>query len=116
VLSEIARGSGAEIDYPTPWAASAATSFLVTPEQTRQGLLDAGFELLTLENTLDKARAYGARSRARVERGEKPPHRAVMLIHGDLATRAMANIARAMNEGRVLPIEVLARRPAPQRP
>jgi len=56
------------------------------------------------------------RARARVERGEKPPHRTVMLIHGDLATRAMANIARAMNEGRVLPIEVLARRPAPQRP
>lgn len=116
VLSEVARGSGAEIDYPTPWAASAATSFLVTPEQTRQSLLDAGFELLKLENTLDKARAYGARSRALVERGEKPPHRAVMLIHGDVATRAMANNARALSDGRLLPIELLARRLALQRP
>jgi ubiquinone/menaquinone biosynthesis C-methylase UbiE len=112
VLSEIARGSGPEIDYPTPWAATAASSFLSTPEQTRQGLLDAGFELLRLDDTLDKAREYGARSRARVAQGGKPPHRAVMLIHGDVATQAMANSARATAEGRVLPIEVLARKPA----
>ena len=114
-LSEIARGTGPEPDYPTPWAASAATSYLATPEQTRQGLLHAGFEVLKLEDTLDKARDFGARSRALVERGAKPPHRAVMLIHGDVATRAMANIARAMNEGRALPLEVLARKPAPRR-
>jgi ubiquinone/menaquinone biosynthesis C-methylase UbiE len=116
LLSELARGDGPEPDYPTPWAASAASSFLATPEQTRQGLLDAGFEVLQLKHSLDKARAYGARSRKLVERGEKPPHRAVMLIHGDVAGRAMANSARALNEGRTLPIEVLARRPALQLP
>jgi SAM-dependent methyltransferase len=116
VLSEIARGEGPDPDFPTPWAASAASSFLVTPEQTHQGLLDAGFEVLRLEHTLDKARAYGARSRALVERGEKPPHRAVMLIHGDVAARAMAHSARALADGRTLPIEVLARRPALQAP
>jgi ubiquinone/menaquinone biosynthesis C-methylase UbiE len=110
-LSEIARGSGPDIDYPTPWAATAASSFLSTPEQTRQGLLDAGFELLRLEDTLDKARDYGARSRALVAQGGKPMHRAVMLIHGGVAAAAMANSSRATAEGRVLPIEVLARKP-----
>jgi ubiquinone/menaquinone biosynthesis C-methylase UbiE len=114
LLSEIARGSGPDLDYPTPWASSAATSFLVTPQQTRQGLLQAGFEVLMLEDTLDKARDYAARSRALVERGAKPPHRAVMLIHGDVASRAMANSARAIKEGRALPVEVLARKPAPR--
>lgn len=116
LLSELARGDGPEPDYPTPWAASAASSFLATPEQTRQGLLDAGFEMLQLEHSLDKALAYGARSRKQVERGEKPPHRAVMLIHGDVAARAMANSTRALNDGGTLPIEVLARRPALQLP
>ena len=33
-------------------------------------------------------------------RGEKPPHRAVQLIHGDNAKLAMANSARGMVEGR----------------
>ena len=116
LLSELAEGSGAALDYPTPWAASADASFLATPQQTEQGLRDAGFELQQLHDTADKARAYGAASRAAVARGEKPPHRAVMLVHGQLATRIMANSAKALADGRVLPIEVLARKPAPQQP
>jgi ubiquinone/menaquinone biosynthesis C-methylase UbiE len=113
LLSEIARGNGAGMDFPTPWASSAASSFLCTPEDTRQGLAEAGFEVLRLHSTLEQAREFGARSRAMVERGEKPPHRAVMLIHGDQAKPAMANMARGLSEGRVVPIEVLARNPGP---
>jgi hypothetical protein len=45
-----------------------------------------------------------------VERGEKPPHRAVTLIHGEIATQAMANSARGLSEGRIVPIEVLGRK------
>jgi SAM-dependent methyltransferase len=109
VLSEAARGQGPEPDYPTPWARTARTSFLATAEETRQGLLAAGFDVLRLDSTLEAARAYGARSREMVARGEKPPHRAVMLIHGDIAPAAMANSARALADGRVVPIEILAR-------
>ena len=110
VLSEIAKGEGGELDYPTPWAASARTSFLSTPDETRRGLTEAGFEVISLRSTAEEARAYGARARAMVERGEKPPHRAVMLIHADLATQAMANTARGLSEERIVPIEVLCRR------
>jgi hypothetical protein len=56
-------------------------------------------------------RDYGARSRALVAQGGKPMHRAVMLIHGGVAAAAMANSSRATAEGRVLPIEVLSRKP-----
>lgn len=112
VLSELAKGPGPELDYPTPWAVSARTSFLSTPEETQAGLRAAGFEIVKVENTLEQARAFGARSRAMVERGEKPPHRAVTLIHGDIAKQAIANTARGLNEGRIVPLEVLARRRA----
>jgi ubiquinone/menaquinone biosynthesis C-methylase UbiE len=110
VLSEVAQGEGGELDYPTPWASSARTSFLTTPQETQRGLQGAGFDVIRLHSTLDEARAYGARSRAMVERGEKPPHRAVMLIHADLAARAIANTARGIHEGRIIPIEVLCRK------
>jgi len=63
-----------------------------------------------LESTREQALAFAARSRAAVERGEKPPHRAVMLMHGDVAGPAMRNSGRALGEGRVEPIEVLARK------
>jgi ubiquinone/menaquinone biosynthesis C-methylase UbiE len=110
VLSEIAKGEGPDLDYPTPWASSADSSFLSTPEETRRGLLEAGFDVIRLDSTLEAARAFGIRSRAIVERGEKPPHRAVMLIHGDVAPQAMANTSRGLSEARIVPIEVLARK------
>jgi len=110
VLSEVAKGEGEEPDYPTPWANSVRTSFLSTPEETRRGLLESGFDVIRLHSTSEEARAFGARSRAMVERGEKPPHRAVMLIHGEIATQAMANTSRGLSEGRIVPIEVLSRK------
>lgn len=110
VLSEVAKGEGGNLDYPTPWANSARNSFLSTPEETRRGLMESGFDVVQLHSTLEQARAFGARSRAMVERGEKPPHRAVMLIHGDIASQAMANTSRGLLEARIIPIEVLSRK------
>jgi ubiquinone/menaquinone biosynthesis C-methylase UbiE len=112
MLSEVARGDGEELDYPTPWADSARTSFLASPDETRRGLESAGFEIVTTRSTLDQALAFGDRSRAMVKRGEKPPHRAVQLIHGGIAKQAMANSARGLSEGRVVPIEILSRKRA----
>ena len=112
MLSEIAKGPGAHMDYPTPWARGAQTSFLATPADTVKSLEAAGFEIVFHRDTLQQAFAYGTRSRELVERGKKPPHRAVQLIHGDIAPQAMANSARGIKENRIVPIEILARRRA----
>jgi ubiquinone/menaquinone biosynthesis C-methylase UbiE len=111
VLSELAEGPGGAPAYPTPWARTAESSFLATPAQTREGLEASGFTVSSLRETTEQALAYGARARAMVERGEKPPHRAVMLIHGDLAQECMANTARGLAESRIVPIEVFCRKP-----
>ena len=111
VLSELALGPNGGPDYPTPWARTEETSFLVTPEQTIAGLESSGFTITRWRDTLEEALAFGARSRAMVERGEKPPHRAVHLMHGDLAADAMANTARGYKESRLVPIEVFCVKP-----
>lgn len=108
LLSEIARGDGPEPEYPMPWAATAAGSFLATPAHTRAMLEAVGFDVRLLQSTRAQALAYGARSRAAVARGEKPPHRAVMLVHGEQAAAVMKNSARALAEASVEPIELLA--------
>jgi SAM-dependent methyltransferase len=110
MLSEIAKGTGEALDYPTPWADSARTSFLSTPEETLRGLEEVGFEVVESRNTLEQALAFGTRSRAMVGRGEKPPHRAIQLIHGAIAPQAMANSARGMFEARIVPIEIMSRK------
>src|SRR5215469_5505836 len=43
VLAEVTQGPAGEPTYPTPWAKTAETSFLSTPDETRQALADAGF-------------------------------------------------------------------------
>ena len=110
MLSEIAKGPGADPDYPTPWARTAETSFLATPEDTRRALEAAGFEIVHARDTREQALAYGARSRELVQRGEKPPHRAIQLIHGEIAAQAMMNSSRSLAEKRVVPIEILSRK------
>jgi SAM-dependent methyltransferase len=110
MLSELAQGNGGAVDYPTPWANDAGTSFLATPEETTAGLAAAGFDVLRRSSTLAETLAAIAAARAMVERGEKPPHRAVQLIHGDSAKQAMANTARGLAEARIVPIEVLCRK------
>ena len=110
MLSEIAKGAGNDPDFPTPWAASAKTSFLASPEATSGSLAAAGFDVVHVRSTREQALAAIARGRAMFDRVEKHPHRAVALIHGGIAAAAMANTARALADGRLEPIEVLANR------
>ena len=109
-LSEVARGPGGEPHYPTPWARTASTSFLATSAETRANLLASGFAIESLRDTTEASFAWAARSRAVVEAGGKPLHRAVSLIHGALAEEIMANSGRASRECRTVPIELVCRR------
>ena len=113
MLSEVAQGPGGEPDFPTPWARTASSSFLSTEAETRANLEASGFAIESLRDTTEAALAYGARSRALVEAGGKPSHRAVSLIHGALAEDAAANSARALKERRAVPIELLCRKLRP---
>lgn len=110
MLSEIARGDGGELDYPTPWAETPESSFLATPGQTEEGLRSCGFVDIELRDTREQALAFAQRSRALVDRGEKPPHRAVQLIHGEAAATMAANTGRGFAESAILPIEVHCRK------
>jgi len=110
LLSEITKGDGGPLEFPTPWARTAATSFLATADETRKSLTSAGFDIVDMRDVREKSLEFGARSRATVERGEKPLHRAVQLIHGDIAKDAMANSSRAVADGRIVPVEIEARK------
>ena len=65
--------------------------------------------MLEFRDATEAVKAYGARSKAAIERGEKMPHRAVQLIHGVNAMEAMRNSSRGVGEGRLVPVEILCR-------
>ena len=110
-LSEVVQGpGGGEPDYPMPWARTASSSFLATPDETRANLVASGFTIESQRDTTEASSAYAARSRAAVEAGGKPPHRAVSLIHGARAGEAIANTGRALKERRAVPMELVCRK------
>ena len=110
VLVEIARGPVGEPRFPTPWARTAASSFLATREETLRGLEAAGFSVLDARDTLRETLEFGARLRAAVERGEKPFQRTVQLVHGEFADLATANTGRGLKDGAIVPIELRCRK------
>jgi hypothetical protein len=91
-----------------PWAATATTSLLSTPDDTRRDLGSAGFEVEQVKDVLQRALDFGARSRALVELWRKAALWANALIHGDIAATTVANVARAYKDGCLVPIEVVA--------
>ena len=106
-LSELAQGPGSRVSYPTPWALTSESSFLATPEDTRKGLEANGFEITGFRDATGDVLEFGARTRTLVEQGDKPPHRAVQLFHGDLSAEVSANVAEGVRESRLVPIEVV---------
>lgn len=111
VLSEIAKGPDGQLQFPTPWAKTGTSSFLATPEATTKGLEATGFTSITLRDTTREALDFAKRSREKTDQGGKPPHRAVRLVHGDMAAAASANSGRGLRDGATIPIEIACLKP-----
>ena len=113
-LSEAVQGPGGAPDYPTPWARTAASSFLATPAETRANLEASGFA------TREPARYDGDRARlrrpfARGGRGRRQAAAPRRLADPRPRSprRHRANSARAINERRAVPIELVCRKVEP---
>ncbi|MEM7252651.1 MAG: class I SAM-dependent methyltransferase [Pseudomonadota bacterium] len=105
-LSEIAKGPNDGLTYPTPWASAEAFSFLSSLEDTVSELKANGFDVVRTADTLVESADFAKRSRSASERGDKPLHRAVSLVHGALGMVAAKNSAAGMRAGQIIPVEI----------
>jgi len=108
-LYDLLQGTGGEVLYPAPWAKEARTSFLATPTELRALLEGAGFEILSWRDQSEPAHAWLGEQRRRLREGRPPPLSLAMLLGPDFAAMAR-NQARNLEEGRVIPTEVICRR------
>lgn len=100
-FSHLAQGPAGAPYYPLPWARDASYSFLETPEQVLGWLTDTGF--IDIEN-----RREGSGTQAPRPQGDLGPA-TVMGI--DMPVRS-GNSGRSIAEDRLVPMLVVARRPA----
>lgn len=110
-LSNVCAGPNGGPYFPVPWAATEATSFLSTPDATREDLLAAGFEIVEFRETTQAVLADQIKDRQRMETRGLPPL-GVHLIIGQRAREYRINSARSLEEGRTATIEALLRKPA----
>jgi superfamily II DNA or RNA helicase len=109
-LSNLCLGTGGPVVYPVPWAETAATSFLVPPEEMEVDLRAAGFEIVMFRDTSADILPTQRRNRERLEReglGTLGTH----LIIGERLLEMQINSSRNLEEGKVATIEALARKP-----
>lgn len=98
-------------DYPTPWASTAAESFLVTVEETRSQMLAAGAEILHFEDTTERDRPNTEKMIRRLE-AKGAPSLSLNVLMGARFTTLQLNGARARVTGRCSNVEAVLRKPA----
>ena len=105
---DVMRKGPGDVPYPMPWAETAATSHLTTPDETRDLLEGAGFEVTLAEDRTDFAKGFFRRSFAAMQGGPAPlgPH----LIMGATAREKLTNISSAVSDGLLAPVVMLAKR------
>ena len=110
-LSNLAKGPAGEPYYPTPWSPTAATSFLSSAKETEADLRAAGFQAVSVLDLTQRLIAFYAEQREKLKT-EAPPRLGVHLLMGERMKEFQRNVARSVEEGRVLALEITARKPA----
>jgi sarcosine/dimethylglycine N-methyltransferase len=88
---------GGEPHYPVPWARTPATSFLLTPTETREAIESAGFRTLIFEDDSEVAKAWITQMRA----AGPPPSPNLGVVMGPDFAQLSANLGRNLLEDRL---------------
>jgi SAM-dependent methyltransferase len=110
-LSLVGAGPAGQPDYPLPWAATPATSFLATPDEIRSDLFAAGFEIVELRDTTAEVAVALAPVLRQLETDGLPPL-GEHVVTGEGAKEWRINAMRSLRDHRTSMIEALARKPA----
>jgi SAM-dependent methyltransferase len=109
-IYDLLQGEGGEVLYPVPWARDRTTSFVVRPAELQALLEAAGFDVVGWRDTAAEARLWLEQMQARMAEPNAPPSM-LRLLFGDDAKAMVQNLARNLLEDRVVPTEVICRKP-----
>lgn len=109
-LMNLIAGPTGTPHYPTPWAASAASSFLATLDETRAQIEAAGFRIVTLEDTTGRTRT-SRQAQAQQIRAGAIPVLGAHLVMGSRVSAFRLNTARSEEEGSLRSMAALVLKP-----
>ena len=108
-IYDILAGPSGPVIFPVPWARRPAASFLVTPEELRSLLDEAGFDIEAWLDTTDAARAWFVALAEKLRKEGMPPLGFHILLGPEFQAMAQ-NQRRNLEEGRIVLAQVVARK------
>jgi ubiquinone/menaquinone biosynthesis C-methylase UbiE len=99
-----------ELTYPVPWAMTAQTSFLTTPEQYKALLSAAGFAISAERDRRDFALDFFAQLRAKMAASGGPPPMGLHIVMGRTTPDKVRNMTENIAAGRIAPVELIAQK------
>ncbi|MDG4898698.1 methyltransferase domain-containing protein [Mesorhizobium sp. WSM4976] len=105
---DVMRTGAGELSYPLPWASTADTNAIATPEQYRDALSAAGFEMVSERERRDVALDHFARQRAQAATGQTVL--GIQTLMGARRPQMVRNMVESISAGQIAPVEIIARR------
>jgi ubiquinone/menaquinone biosynthesis C-methylase UbiE len=109
-IYDVMRTGPGEITFPVPWAITAELSALADLQRYRNALQKAGFNVIGERNRRDFALAFFADLRAKAAAAAGPPPLGLHLLMGKNTPEKIQNMIDNISNGRIAPIELVARR------
>lgn len=108
-IYDILAGPSGPVLFPVPWARTPESSFLVTPEELRNLLEEAGFNIMAWSDTTDAARAWIVALAEKTRKEDMPPLGFHVLLGPDFPVMVQ-NQLRNLEEGRIVLAQVVAKK------
>ncbi len=108
---DVMKGNPDPLDFPLPWATTAETSCVVTPDETQALLRGAGFEIVDYEDRTRHAKVFFEKGVAAAKQAGGPPSVGLHLLTGATHGQKFTNMLNATSDGRLAPGMIVARKP-----
>jgi ubiquinone/menaquinone biosynthesis C-methylase UbiE len=99
-----------ELTFPVPWATTATSSAVAKPAQYREALERTGFTVIAERNRRDFAVAFYDQLRAKTAATGGPPPLGLHILMGRNTPEKVQNMIENVSNGRVAPVELIARK------
>ena len=105
---DVMRIEPGELAFPVPWANDSGISQLASPEQYRQAMLGAGFEVTAVNNRQDFALEYFTRLREKMAAAGGPPALGLHTLMQASTPLKIGNMFDNISAGYIAPVEMIA--------
>lgn len=110
VLYEVCGHKNTPLHFPVPWAQDSAMSFLVPPDEFRDVITSAGFDIVVWNDKTDLAQKAFSQMTEPRGKPDLPELGVHLLVGNDILSKAY-NLHRNLDEERVSLIETVAVKP-----